>query len=161
MLRVSSVSDFLAFDKAALNKGEEVALDAVATRTVMGLSNPQPGLFSRFLGADMQSMVEVVQDTVGRHDSFLMACIPKYYEDSGYFGHISCSDNFNRALAPFKVTPRPAWPAINFFFNTAIEPCGTVSMDEPWSRAGDYVLLRATRDLICASSACPGRHRSG
>lgn len=148
-------SDFLAFDKAALNKGEEVALDAVATRTVMGLSNPQPGLFSRFLGADMQSMVEVVQDTVGRHDSFLMACTPKYYEDSGYFGHISCSDNFNRALAPFEVTPRPAWPAINFFFNTAIEPCGTVSMDEPWSRAGDYVLLRATRDLICASSACP------
>lgn len=28
-------------------------------------------------------------------------------------------------------------------------------MDEPWSRPGDYVLLRANRDLICASSACP------
>jgi len=148
-------SDFLAFDKAALEQGEELALDAVATRTLLGMSNPQPGIHSRFLGADMQSMVEVVQDTVGRHDSFLMACNPKYYEDSGYFGHISCSDNFNRVLAPYKVKPRPAWPAINFFFNTHVEPCGSVSMDEPWSRAGDYVLLRATRDLICASSACP------
>ena len=33
-------------------------------------------------------------------------------------------------------------------------------MDEPWSRPGDYVLLRAMTDLVCASSACPGRHRS-
>ena len=28
-------------------------------------------------------------------------------------------------------------------------------MDEPWSRPGDYVLLRAMSDLVCASSACP------
>jgi aminomethyltransferase len=27
--------------------------------------------------------------------------------------------------------------------------------DEPWSRPGDYVLLRAMTDLVCASSACP------
>ena len=27
--------------------------------------------------------------------------------------------------------------------------------DEPWSRPGDYVLLRASDDLVCASSACP------
>jgi aminomethyltransferase len=27
--------------------------------------------------------------------------------------------------------------------------------DEPWSRAGDYVLLRALTDIVCVSSACP------
>ena len=27
--------------------------------------------------------------------------------------------------------------------------------DEPWSRPGDYVMLRAHTDLVCASSACP------
>ena len=27
--------------------------------------------------------------------------------------------------------------------------------DEPWSRPGDYVLMRALTDLVCASSACP------
>lgn len=148
-------SDFVAFDKAALANGQELGLDAVATRTVVGLDTPTPGIHSRFLGADMQTMVELVQDTVGRHDAFLMACSPKYYEDSGYFGHISCTENFNKVLAEKGIAPKPAWPAINFFFNTAIEPCGTVSMDEPWSRPGDYVLLRAARDLICASSACP------
>ena len=28
-------------------------------------------------------------------------------------------------------------------------------MDDPWSRPGDYVLLRALSDLVCVSSACP------
>jgi len=92
-------SDFIAFDKQALAEGIVLGLDATATRTVMGLSNPIPGLHSRYLGSDLLSMIEVVQDTVGRHDSFLLACTPKYYEDSGYFGHISSTDNFNQVLA--------------------------------------------------------------
>ncbi len=148
-------SDFIAFDAEALEQGEEVTLDAVATRTLAGHALPQPGLYSRFADSRLQPMLELVQDTVGRHDSFLLACTPKYYEDSGYFGHASCTDNFNRALKGFGVKPRAGWPAINFFFNTLVEPRGRVGMDEPWSRPGDYVLLRANRDLICASSACP------
>jgi hypothetical protein len=28
-------------------------------------------------------------------------------------------------------------------------------LDEPWSRPGDYVLMRALTDLVCVSSACP------
>ena len=148
-------SDFIAFDKDALARGETVTLDAAATRTLANCAMPQPGLFSRFADQRLQPMLEVVQDTVGRHDSFMLACTPKFYEDSGYFGHISCTENFNRELAVFNIAPRAGWPAINFFFNTHVEPCGTLSADEPWSRAGDYVLLRAKRDLVCASSACP------
>ena len=148
-------SDFIAFDKQALEQGTVLGLDATATRTVMGLNNPVPGLHSRYLGSDLLSMIEVVQDTVGRHDSFLLACTPKYYEDSGYFGHISCTENFNQVLAPYGIAPRAGWPAINLFFNTFIDASGAVLMDEPWSRAGDYILLRADRDLVCASSACP------
>jgi len=148
-------SDFIAFDKHALEQGTVLGLDATATRTVMGLSNPVPGLHSRYLGSDLLSIIEVVQDTVGRHDSFLLACTPKYYEDSGYFGHISCTENFNQVLAAYGIAPRAGWPAINLFFNTFIDASGAVLMDEPWSRAGDYILLRADRDLVCASSACP------
>ena len=148
-------SDFLAFDQQALTQGQEIGLDAVATRTVLGHSTPTPGLHSRFYGSDLQTLVEVVQDTVGRHDMFLTACSPKFYEDSGYFGHISCTDNFNRILSQHGIQAKSAWPAINFFYNTQVEPCGTISMDEPWSRPGDYVLLRAQKDLLCASSACP------
>lgn len=148
-------SDLIAFDLAALQDGREVALDATATRSILGINLPEPGLHSKFMDAAMQPMLQVVQDTVGRHDSFLLACTPKFYEEHGYFGHDSCSDNFNKALAPYGVAPRAGWPAINLFFNTSVGDCGTVFSDEPWSRAGDYVLLRAERDLLIGSSACP------
>lgn len=148
-------SDFIAFDKAALEEGKEVTLDAAATRTLMGHSLPQPGLHSRFSDQNLTTMLEVVQDTVGCHDSFLLACTAKYYEGSGYFGHDSCSENFNKALQKYHVKPRMGWPAINFFFNTSSEDCGAISAGEPWSQAGDYVLLRAAKDLLCVSSACP------
>ncbi|MBL36319.1 MULTISPECIES: DUF1989 domain-containing protein [unclassified Thalassolituus] len=148
-------SDLIAFDLAAIQEGREVMLDATATRTIQGLNLPQPGLHAKFLDADMQGMLEVVQDTVGRHDSFLFACTNKFYEDAGYFGHVSCSDNFNKALKPYGIAPRAGWPAINLFFNTSVGDCGTIFSDEPFSRAGDYVLLRAQRDLLIGSSACP------
>ena len=79
----------------------------------------------------------------------------KYYDDIGYPGHINCSDNFNAALADYGVTGRPGWMAINFFFNTAIDEHGVMYADEPWSRPGDHVLLRALTDIVCVSSACP------
>jgi aminomethyltransferase len=147
-------SDFLAFDAERLAAGVERGLDATATRTLMGASCPGPGLFATFFDQDFQPLVEVVQDTVGRHDTFSLACTAKYYEDQGYPGHSNCTDNFNAALAPHGIAPRAGWPAINFFFNTWIDAAGSLHMDEPWSRAGDYVLLRAKRDLLCATSSC-------
>jgi aminomethyltransferase len=30
-----------------------------------------------------------------------------------------------------------------------------LGMDDPWSRPGDYVMLRALTDLVCVSTACP------
>ena len=148
-------SDFLAFDKAKLDKRIESIIDATGTRTFMGSAYPGPGLFSKFLDAYHDPMVEVIRDTVGRHDTFNYACTAKYYEDMGYFGHINCSENFNKALKKYEVKPRKGWTAINLFFNTNISQLNVASFDEPWSRPGDYVLFRATKDLICASSACP------
>ena len=68
---------------------------------------------------------------------------------------MNCSENFNAALSKFDVTARPGWMAINFFFNTFLDEHGVMYSDEPWSRPGDFVLLRALTDLVCVSSACP------
>lgn len=147
-------SDFLAFDAAALAAGEEYGLDPTTTRTLVGTATPGPGLHAKYFDARMRPLVEVVQDTVGRHDTFMLACTAKYYEDLGYPGHANCSDNFNGALAPFGIAARKGWPAINFFYNTAVDAHGAIVSDEPWSRPGDYVLVRALSDLVCASSSC-------
>jgi aminomethyltransferase len=148
-------SDFLAFHRGRLEDGVERGLDATVTRSLMGQAYPQPGLHGKFYDADMNPLVEVVQDTVGRHDTFQLACNPKYYEDMGYPGHVNCTDNFNGVLDPYGIARRKGWPALNFFFNTALGSDNVIVVDEPWSRPGDYVLLRAMTDLVCASSACP------
>jgi aminomethyltransferase len=147
-------SDFLAFHRGRLENGIERGLDATVTRSITGTAYPAPGLFGKFYDADMNPLVEVVRDTVGRHDTFQLACYAKYYEDLGYPGHVNCTDNFNGALDPFGIAKREGWPALNFFFNTAYAD-RLLATDEPWSRPGDYVLLRAQTDLVCASSACP------
>jgi aminomethyltransferase len=148
-------SDFVAFDRRALDQGVELDLDQTVTRTLNGSAYPAPGLFSKFFDRRMQPMLEVVQDTVGRHDAFALACAARYYESHGYFGHDNCSDNLSRALATHGVERREGWPAINFFYNTAIDAHQQMTLDEPWSRPGDYVLLRAMNELVCGTSSCP------
>ncbi|MDQ4030128.1 MAG: aminomethyltransferase family protein, partial [Actinomycetota bacterium] len=148
-------SDLLAFHAGKLQAGLERGLDATTTRSLMGNAYPQPGLFGKFYDQDQEPLVEVVRDTVGRHDTFGLACYAKYYEDMGYFGHVNCTDNFNVQLLPYTVASRKGWPALNLFFNTSFDANNLFVADEPWSRPGDYVLLRALTDLVCLSSACP------
>lgn len=148
-------SDFLAFERRAVDNGRPLPLDSTTTRTMSGLAYPKPGLFSRFYDRDRNPLVEVVQDTVGRHDTFGLACSARTYEDAGYFGHANCSDNLNATMAPYGIDGRRGWPAINFFYNTNVDHQNQIWFDEPWSRPGDYVLMRALSDLVCAATSCP------
>lgn len=148
-------SDFLAFNARRLQDGVEQGLDATTTRSVTGTAYPRPGQASVFFDARAQPLVRVVRDTVGRHDAFGLACTAKYYEDLGYPGHVNCTDNFNARLAKYGIAARAGWPALNFFYNTRFDDDNLFLFDEPWSRPGDHVLLRAMTDLVCASSACP------
>ena len=148
-------SDLLAFHWGKLQDGSERGLDSTTTHSLMGNAYPQPGLYGKFYDQDQEPLVEVVRDTVGRHDTFGLACYAKYYEDLGYFGHVNCTDNFNAQLLPYSIAPRKGWPALNLFYNTSFDSNNLLLSDEPWSRPGDYVLLRALTDLVCLSSACP------
>jgi len=148
-------SDFQCFDTRQLEHGIERCLDATNTRYIVGAAYPAPGLFAKFYDDEHDPVVEVIRDTCGRHDSFGVACTAKYYEDMGYPGHINCSDNFNEVLEPYGIAPRRGWMAMNLFYNTNIDGNNQLYFDEPWSRPGDYVLMRAMKDLVCVSSACP------
>ncbi len=148
-------TDFQCFSARKLDRGIEHALDVTATRSLMGHAYPMPGLHAKYYDQDFLPLIEVVQDTCGRHDAFSLACTPKYYDDIGYPGHANCSENFNGALGKYGVVPRGGWMAANFFFNTGVDDHGVMYADEPWSRPGDYVLVRALTDLVCVSSACP------
>ncbi|NQY82191.1 MAG: DUF1989 domain-containing protein [Alphaproteobacteria bacterium] len=154
-VRGRECSDFQAFTTRALDAGLERNIDPTSTRSMMGIIYPTPGLHARYFDVDHTPMLEIVQDTVGRHDSFGLACNARNYADKGYPGHINCSDNMSAAIARYGVRARGGWSSINFFFNTGIDARHCMISDEPWTRPGDYVLLQALEDLVCLSTSCP------
>ena len=148
-------SDFVAFDTRKLEKGIEKGLDWQTTRTFMGNTFPGPGLFSKFYDTDHEPLIEVIRDTVGKHDTFNLACTSKYYEDAGYFGHPNCSDNLSESMSKFGIEKQKGWHAINLFFNTSAAGLNSVISDESYSRPGDYVMFKALKDLTIGTTACP------
>ncbi len=148
-------SDFQAFSKAGLDRGEVCEIDPTTTRSLMGALYPTPGIYSKYYSYHQVPLIEIIQDTCGRHDTFGLACTARYYEDMGYPGHVNCTDNINLKLARYDIKPRKGWVSINFFFNTLLDSSQAIGMDDPWSRAGDYVLLQAMSDVVCVSTACP------
>ena len=148
-------SDFQAFSMRKVDKGLHLGLDSTVTRTLLGRSYPVPGLPAKAFDREFEPLVEIIRDTCGRHDAFATACNSRYYDDMGYPGHINCTENFNLALAPYAIAARKGWEALNYFYNTHLDHQNQLFLDEPWSRPGDYVLMRALTDLICVSSSCP------
>lgn len=149
-------SDFMALRSDGLDRGQEWMIDNTATRSMVRRAYPGPGLLDKFFDREMRPMLNVVQDTCGQHDTFGLACTARGYEERGFPGHVNCSDNMTNALDPFGVNRRAAWPAINFFWSTWIDPHSHhIQTEESRSRPGDYVAMRAMDDLVCVSTACP------
>ncbi len=132
-----------------------VGISTTVTRSIVGGLFPRPGEGVYDAGGEL--LMTLLEDTVGRHDTFGIACNRESYEVLGYSDHPNCTDNFNRELAPFGYSPRRFYPdVINWFFNTKVGADGRILEIEPSiSKPGDYVLLRAERDLLVATSACP------
>lgn len=149
-------SDFMAMRSSALDAGIERFIDSAVSRTMTRSAYPLPGLHDKFFDQDIRPLLAVRQDTVGRHDTFALACTARGYEERGFPGHLNCSDNISHAFAPYGIQSRRAWPAINFFFNSWIDwQNHHIGADEAWSRPGDYVVMQALTDLVCVSTACP------
>ena len=148
-------SDFQAASARALQAGRERFIDSTATRSMVRHAYPSPGLLDKFFDGDMKPLLRVVRDTCGRHDTFGLACTARGYEERGFPGHVSCSENISHALDPYGVEARPAWPAINLFWNTWLGANHQIMTEESWSRPGDYIVMEALQDLVGVSTACP------
>ena len=143
-------TDFLAFDGA--DNSDEMNL--TLTRNNCEALWPAAG---QYVYADSgAALLRIEEDLVNRHDTTLPACNAEYYAALGHPGHKNCTDNFNRELGAFDLAPRRIWEPINFFFNTRVaEDQRRIVIDVSTSKPGDYVLMRAERDVLLASSACP------
>ena len=109
-------------------------------------------------------MLEIVEDTVGRHDFLLTPCS---YDTFHHFyptlePHRGCFGNLAAALEPYGVTPDRIPTAFNCFMNVPIDgETGKLKVLPPISRAGDHISLRATMDLVIGLTACSAPDSNG
>jgi uncharacterized protein YcgI (DUF1989 family) len=108
-------------------------------------------------------MLEIVEDTVGRHDFLLTPCseatFRHFYPEHPV--HRGCFGNLAEALAPYGIEPDMIPCAFNIFMNVPVAADGRVTVDPPTSKAGDFIRLRADMDLIVGLTACSAYSSNG
>ncbi len=102
-------------------------------------------------------MLRIGEDTVGRHDFLLSPCSAEMFRI--IYGderpHRGCFGNLAAALAPYGVAPDAIPTAFNVFMNVPVDPLtGTIRVEPPLSRAGDYTVFEAQMDLLIGLTAC-------
>lgn len=145
------VADLIAFNRHDLHE----YLSTAHTRTMNGKVSLHKGdrIFSNY----RKALLEIVEDTVGVHDTLFPCCDPKRYAlDFGAEGHANCRENFVQAFAEYGIDYWRVPDPVNLFQNTPLNPDGTFGEAfEPKSQAGDHVVLKALTDVVVGISACP------
>lgn len=101
-------------------------------------------------------MFTVIEDTAKVHDLLAGACsrYTNYYR-YGAENTPNCRDNLARAVEPYGLKWKDIPYNLNVFMNVPIRDDGTVTIEEPVDKAGDYIDLRADMDVLAALSNCP------
>ena len=97
-------------------------------------------------------MIKVITDDVGEHDLLHPCCRPEMYDFFYHNGeeHPNCFDNINRVLDEQRAVIVP----VNLFMHTKISTNGSISVEEPVSKAGDKIVLKALIDITLGVAAC-------
>ena len=121
-----------------------------------------------------EPMLTVVEDTSpGIHDTLIAACDPQRYRGLGveqWEEHGSCAENLVMALKELNekaglkgakgigadVTVNAVPAPLNLFMNIPWkEGSGDLEFAAPKGKEGDFIRLRAERDVVIVMSACP------
>ncbi|WP_028081576.1 urea amidolyase associated protein UAAP2 [Solimonas soli] len=113
---------------------------------------------TRILSNEGRTMLTVIGDTCGAHDTSAGACSCE--ANTVRFGHHTrymhaCRENFLVEVAKHGMGKRDIVGNINFFMNVPVEPDGRLAIVDGVSKPGDYVELRAEMDVLCVISNCP------
>ena len=115
---------------------------------------------SRLLSTDGVTLLTIVADTCGRHDTIGGACSSE--SNTVRYGHHtksmhSCRDSFLLAAARsgIPLSKRDMGPNINFFMNVPVSPEGGLTFADGISAGGKYVEMKAETNVLCLISNCP------
>lgn len=101
-------------------------------------------------------MFTIIEDEVKEHDLLHPCCRPEMYDFFYHTGknHPNCLANINQSLSEAFDTKKAEITPFNIFMHTKILPNGKISVEEPVSKAGDKIVLRAEMDVLLAAAAC-------
>jgi urea carboxylase-associated protein 1 len=132
-----------------------------AVDTIRAQRNVYLSKGSKLLSTAGNVLAQIVDDTVGRHDTLGGACAAESnsirYAIEKHTMH-SCRDSYLLAVAEherFGLDKRDLSHNINFFMNVPVTSDGGLSFADGVSGPGKYVELRAVMDLIVLISNCP------
>lgn len=102
-------------------------------------------------------MLEITEDTVGRHDFLLTPCSADTFRI--IYGHTQphrgCFGNLSAALKEYGIEPDSIPVCFNIFMHVSVDgESGKLSVLPPKSKAGDYVIFKAEMDLVVGMTAC-------
>jgi uncharacterized protein YcgI (DUF1989 family) len=101
-------------------------------------------------------LLRITDDTVGIHHASAGCCNePANFLRYGIHGTRNCLDNLTMAAAPLGVDKKLIPGAFCPFMKVIQYPDGRYEIEEPDSRAGDYLDLTAEMDVFVAISNCP------
>lgn len=101
-------------------------------------------------------LMTITDDTCGVHDLIAGSC--SEYTNAfryGVRGTPNCRSNFERVLKPYGIPLAEIPYSFNIFMNVPVSPEGKTAIQEPRSKPGDRIDLRANIDLLIAISNCP------
>lgn len=109
-------------------------------------------------------MLEIAEDSVGRHDFLLTPCseatFRHFYPDKPV--HSGCFGNLAEALKPYGIGQDAIPTAFNLFMNVPLDgESGRLNVLPPVSKAGDFIRLRAMMDLVIGLTACSAYDSNG
>lgn len=108
-------------------------------------------------------MLSITADSVGRHDFLLTPCsyatFSHFYPDKP--AHQGCFGNLAAALAPWNIERDAIPTAFNVFMNVPVNSDGSITVEQPTSKAGDCIDLLAEMDLIIGLTACSAYASNG
>jgi uncharacterized protein YcgI (DUF1989 family) len=145
------VVDTWAFNSHDLNE----FLSMEHMRAAIDRIRPRPG--DKLVTNKRRAILTLLEDTSpGVHDTFIAACDIYRYQGLGVTDyHDNCADNLRAGLADLGLSPPEIPSPLNLWMNIPIKGDGTIGWEEPVSKPGDYVVLKAEMDCIVAMSACP------
>jgi urea carboxylase-associated protein 1 len=132
-----------------------------AVDTMREQGNIYLGVGSRLMSTEGRVMLQIVADTVGRHDTLGGACASESntvrYDLEKRHMH-SCRDSWMLAVTlneAYGLTKRDITHNINFFMNVPVMPDGALTFADGLSGPGKYVEMRAEMDVLVLISNCP------